>query len=48
MPKIEVDRESCLSCKSYFEVCFKDIYRWDETDGKPAALLMNNPIAKII
>jgi len=34
-PKIEIDREECVGCKLCFEACLKDVYRWDEAEGKP-------------
>ena len=33
--KIEIDQELCKGCKQCFKVCFEDVYRWDEVEGKP-------------
>jgi NAD-dependent dihydropyrimidine dehydrogenase PreA subunit len=33
--KIEIDKESCTSCRTCVKACFLDIMRWDEVEKKP-------------
>ena len=37
--KIEIDKESCTSCKTCVKACFMDILRWDEVNKKPVACI---------
>ena len=33
--KIEINLDSCNSCKMCFNVCFVDVFRWDEEQEQP-------------
>jgi NAD-dependent dihydropyrimidine dehydrogenase PreA subunit len=32
---IEIDMEKCKGCKSCYQACFVDVFRWDEEEKKP-------------
>jgi NAD-dependent dihydropyrimidine dehydrogenase PreA subunit len=33
--KIEIDETTCIHCKTCFEACFIDVYRWDDIEEHP-------------
>ena len=35
MNSINIDFDSCTSCKTCVKVCFVDVIRWDEIEKKP-------------
>ena len=37
--KIEIDKESCTSCKTCVKACFIDILRWDEVEQETSRRL---------
>ena len=34
--KIELDKDICTSCKTCFDACFLDVYRWDDAEESPS------------
>jgi NAD-dependent dihydropyrimidine dehydrogenase PreA subunit len=35
MNDIRIDFEACSGCKTCYQACFVDVYRWDEVQKRP-------------
>ncbi len=35
--RIDVDLDTCNSCKVCVDACFQDVFRWDAKENKPVA-----------
>ena len=35
MNAIEIDFDACSGCRTCYEACFVDVYRWDAEQDKP-------------
>ncbi len=37
MNRIIIDYKKCCGCKTCYQACFIDVYRWNEEAGRPVA-----------
>jgi NAD-dependent dihydropyrimidine dehydrogenase PreA subunit len=33
--RFDIDKESCTGCKTCFDSCFVDVFRWDNEEKRP-------------